>query len=198
MTLLQRSFRILVVMLFGLPAALGAHLLPTVGGAAWGQGGQEGCTWDGDTLTCPLQGMSPDEWCAQYGNDTTAMCEGDFFVGPRTSVVYVDAKGDGGAGTSNDTDDGDTDDGAGNGDNGDANTLQFGPATEAECVEVGGTWKSQLYCDMPMDEHISADCACYWNGDWVNFGEKSYPHCMAVWSSFHGQDPTIVCQWPFP
>ena len=118
--------------------------------------------------------QSPDDWCEQYGyGGTMTICEGDVFVGPPSTVVYVDAEEDSGAGGggSENGDDGDSDSesesdnesGAGGAD---SDVLQLNPTAGAEeCIEAGGTWHG-FYCDMPMDEHIRAKCACYVDGRW--------------------------------
>lgn len=181
---LQRSP--ILVVLCGFLGALGSHLLPTVGGFAWAQAG---CTWDGTTLTCPRNGPTPDDWCEQHGYGTTmTMCDGDVFVGPATSVVYVEQDG----GTGSGSNDPESDDGSEDG----GDTLER--PDQAECEVVGGTWKEGFYCDMPMDEHISADCGCYQSGQWLSIAETSYPYCMARQSLLQERDPARVCQWPFP
>ena len=122
---------------------------------------------------------------------TMTMCVGGVFVGPANSVVYVEDDGGAGSGSNG----GDSDGGSGT-EGGDPRGDV--PTTEAECDEVGGTWKENLHCDMPMDEHISADCGCYQNGEWVSFVGLTYPHCVARQALLEEEDPANVCQWPFP
>ena len=132
------------------------------------------------------------------------ICDGDVFVGSSNNLVYVDAEeGSGAGGGSEDGDDSDNDsdndsesDNEGGAGGADSVVFQLGPTAEAEaaeCIEAGGTWKG-FYCEMPMDEHIEATCACYVDGRWDFHQTANYPKCMA----FPRVYAVDLCQWPFP